>query len=107
MHKHSAGRGWIQAEDGMSYFAAAGAHQAGETENLSTAHREAHAAEFPRGRQLLDAQQLLPERPLEMLRRILFHFASHHLVNDAVGVGVRNRLGGDVPAIAQNGDGIA
>src|SRR3989442_13910835 len=42
-----------------------------------------------------------------MLGGILLHFAADHLMNDAVGIGGRDAFGGNMPAIAQNGDGVA
>src|SRR5262245_58424051 len=56
---------------------------------------------------MFHAQQFFAEFTLEMLRSVLLEFTADHLMNHTVGICGRDRLGGDMLAVAQNGYGVA
>ena len=97
----------IQTEDGLGDFAAASADQAGEAENLTLSEGEMDILKFARGGEIFDAKDFFAEFALDVARGGRLDVAADHLMDDAFGRGLRGWLGGDVAAVAENGDALA
>jgi hypothetical protein len=101
------GCGGVEAENGGGDFAAAGADEAGEAEDFARAQSEADVGEFAGAGKFFDAKNLGAEFAIEMGGARVDDFASDHLLDDALGIRGGDGFGGDVFAVAQDGNGVA
>ena len=102
----------VGAVDGRDQFGAARAHQAGDAEDLAGAHLQRDVVD-PLAPRIGDvpaghAARLQHHRARLAFgaRKARFERASHHQADDAVFVERVRRLGGDVLAVADHGDGV-
>ena len=106
-HDDPARRASVETEHRLRHFAATRADETGEAEHFASAQGEGDVLELAGGGKILHAQQFLARLFLQMSGRHGYDVAPDHLVDDALRVRLRDGFGGDVPAIAQHGDGVA
>jgi len=106
VNEQAAGALRIEAEDRLCYFAASGADQTTEAEDFAGVEREMDVTKFSGRTPTFDAENFGTERARGVSRVGDEEFAADHLLDDAVGRSGGDGFGGDVAAIAQDGNAI-
>ena len=106
-HTDFASGGGVEAENGGSHFAAAGADEPSQAEDFAGAQLEADVRKLAGRGEVFDVEKLFAERAIEVGGAGVGDFASDHLGDDAFGGGLGNGFGGDMAAVAEDADGVA
>ena len=104
VHEDRAAEAAVIADDRLGELGAAGAHQAGNADDLALAHRQADVADLG-GRQPLHLQQRLAGAPA-IAREQVGDVAADHQLGDGLLAGARGRRIVDQPPVAQHDDAV-
>src|SRR5450830_920497 len=96
----------IGAKHRSRYSSAAGAHQSGKTKDLALAQRKADILDSSAATQTLDLQHNIIGRGIGHFRPTVIKLPPDHHADDGVYRCADGRHGGDVLAIAHDGDAI-
>ena len=94
----------VIADDRLGELGAAGAHQAGDADDLALAHRQADVADVG-GRQAIHLKQRLAGAPA-VAREQVGDVAADHQLGDGLLAGAGGRQIVDQPAVAQHDDAV-